>query len=104
MLNNDSQCPDLGVRQNTRCHGIRWGLVSGSWCLQTFVGKTDKFERPLLGRLWFFDRNQKASVYLITKASAGASDGFLISSIKETPIGIPIVAFLGGIGAINHFS
>ena len=42
MLNNDSQCPDLGVREKTGGHGVGWDLMLGSWYLQVFVGKTDK--------------------------------------------------------------
>ena len=44
MLNNGSQCPDLGVRQNTGDRGVRWGHVLRAWCLQAFVGKTDILE------------------------------------------------------------
>ncbi|MBM3349460.1 MAG: hypothetical protein FJY58_07175 [Betaproteobacteria bacterium] len=51
MLNNDSQCPDLGVRQNKGLRGVGWSPVSGSWCRQARVGKTDIFKRPLSGRL-----------------------------------------------------
>lgn len=32
-----------GVRQNRGGHGDSWGHVSGSWCRQAFVGKTDVF-------------------------------------------------------------
>ncbi len=40
-----------GVRQNRGGHGDSWGHVSGSWCRQAFVGKTEKYKRPLSGRL-----------------------------------------------------
>ena len=32
ILNNDLQCPNLGVRRNTGGYGIGWGPMSGSWC------------------------------------------------------------------------
>ncbi len=50
MHNNGLQCPELGVRQNKGRRGVAWGLVSGSWCRQAFVGKTDKFKRLNKGR------------------------------------------------------
>jgi len=40
MLNNDLQCLDLGVRQNTGLTGVEWGQMSGSWCWQAFVEET----------------------------------------------------------------
>ncbi len=43
MLNNGLQCPDSGVRQNKGRRGAGWRPMSGSWCPQAFVGKTDKF-------------------------------------------------------------
>ena len=51
MVDNGLSSPDLGVRQNTRCHGIRRGLILRAWYLQAVVGKTDKFKRPLSGHL-----------------------------------------------------
>ncbi len=51
MFNNCLQCPDLTARQNNGLRGVGWGPMSGSWCRQAFVGKTDKCKRPLSGRL-----------------------------------------------------
>ena len=39
MLNNDIQCPGLGVRQNRGGRGVGWGQMFRAWCLQAFVGK-----------------------------------------------------------------
>ncbi len=41
MLDNDLQCPDLGVRQNKGHRGVGWGPIFGGWYQQLFVGKTD---------------------------------------------------------------
>ena len=41
MFDNDSQCPDLGVRQNRCGRGVWCGQMLRAWYLQVFVGKTD---------------------------------------------------------------
>ena len=41
MVDNGLSRPDLGVRQNTRCHGIRWGQILSTRCLQEVIEKTD---------------------------------------------------------------
>ncbi|MEY3262249.1 MAG: hypothetical protein RLZZ620_1301 [Pseudomonadota bacterium] len=41
ILDNGLSSPDLGVRQNTRCHGIRWGQILSTRCLQEVIEKTD---------------------------------------------------------------
>ncbi|NDD67740.1 hypothetical protein EBZ35_08875, partial [bacterium] len=41
ILNNNSQCPDLGVRQNGGGRGVGWGLVLSFRYRQVYVGKTD---------------------------------------------------------------
>ena len=41
ISNNDPQWVGLTVHQNRGDRGIQWGLESGSWYLQAFVGKTD---------------------------------------------------------------
>jgi hypothetical protein len=51
MVDNGLSSPDLGVRENRGGRGVGWGPMSGSRFLQAFVGKTDIFKRPLLGRL-----------------------------------------------------
>ncbi len=51
MLNNGLQCPDSGVRQNTGGRGTEWSLILSFRYLQVHVGTTDKFKRPLSGRL-----------------------------------------------------
>jgi hypothetical protein len=40
----------LGVRQNRGRRGVGWDQMMRVWCLQAFVGKTDKFKRPFKGR------------------------------------------------------
>ena len=42
MVDNRLSSPDLGVPQNTRCHGIRWGQILSTRCLQEVIEKTDK--------------------------------------------------------------
>jgi len=51
MSENELHSPDLGIRQNTGGGGIEWDPMLASWCLQVFVGKTDKCKRPLSGRI-----------------------------------------------------
>ena len=41
IVDNGLSSPDLGVRQNTRCHGIRWGQILSTRCLQEVIEKTD---------------------------------------------------------------
>ena len=49
MPNNGLRCHDLGVRQNRGRRGVGWGPMSGSWCRQAFVGKTNILRcRPIV--------------------------------------------------------
>ena len=41
MLDNGLSSPDLGVRQNKGRRGVGWGPMSGSWCPQAVIEKTD---------------------------------------------------------------
>ena len=59
MFDNGLQCPDLGVRQNKGRRGVAWGLVSGSWCRQAFVEKTD---------IWVFKKGHARWPKLETRA------------------------------------
>jgi hypothetical protein len=44
-------CQFRAVRRNRGGRGVGWAQMLGAWCLPAFVAKTDKFKRPLSGRL-----------------------------------------------------